>query len=86
MNRKIRINFNPAALVKIAGILSNAVVLGSNIYMLASGFSNNIANRRRDSNIKSLQLTSEVASSIAGIASVVDNISQKHNAQNAENL
>lgn len=83
---KVKVKMNTDTLVKVAGILSNTVVLGSNIYLIASGFTNTIANNRRERNVQNLQLASQVATSLAGVTKVLNDISELHHAQNSEDI
>jgi hypothetical protein len=82
----LRINYSPNSIVKIASIISNAVMLAANTYLLASNIKNNMDSRRQSRITENLQLTADVSSAIGGIAKVITEVSEKNNAENTTNL
>lgn len=68
---KLRIRFNSSSLVKIAGIVSNSVMLAANAYLIGAGIHNGIRARRQERVQGGLQTTAELANAIAGLTKVV---------------
>jgi hypothetical protein len=72
-------NLNTRSISRLAGILSNSVLLAANTYLIASNLKSNLAEKKRSQVMENLQLTSEVASAIAGLSKVVtDNLERYH--------
>lgn len=73
-NAKIlRIRINASSFVKIAGIVSNSVILAANAYLIGSSFQNHYRVRKQERISNNLQSTAEVASAIAGLTRVIAN-------------
>ena len=72
-NTKVRIKLNSQALVKLAGLFSNALVLSTNAFLLGSSVKRQITEKKTESVANKLQLTAEVASAVSGLAKVIAN-------------
>ena len=70
---KLRININSQAMVKMASLLSNSMILTSNVYLLGNDIRRQIKDKKTEAISNKLQLTAEVASAIASLAKVVVN-------------
>jgi len=68
---KLRIRVNTSSLVKIAGVLSNSVMLAANAYLIASGIQNSIRARKQERVQDNLQATAELAAALAGLTKVI---------------
>ncbi|MBC8198411.1 MAG: hypothetical protein H8E60_11075 [Candidatus Marinimicrobia bacterium] len=80
------INYSPNSIVKIASIISNAVMLAANTYLLASNIKNSINSRRQSRISENLQLTADVSSAVGGIVKVITDVSEKNDAQSTTDL
>ena len=77
---KLRIRVNTGSLVKIAGIVSNGVMLAANAYLIGSGIHNSIHVRRQERVQSNLQTTAELASALAGLTKVISETIGVHHA------
>lgn len=77
----IRIKVNTSSLVKVAGIISNSVMLAANAYLIGSGIHNSIRIRKQERVQDNLQTTAELASAIAGLTKVVTDTIGVHHEQ-----
>jgi len=77
----IRIKVNTSSLVKVAGIISNSVMLAANAYLIGSGIHNSIRVRKQERVQDNLQTTAELASAIAGLTKVVTDTIGVHHEQ-----
>jgi len=77
----IRIKVNTSSLVKVAGIISNSVMLAANAYLIGSGIHNSIRIRKQARIQDNLQTTAELASAIAGLTKVVTDTIGVHHEQ-----
>lgn len=68
---RLRIKANPQALVKLAGLASNALSLSVNAYLLGTNISKQIREKRSETIANKLQLTADIASAVAGLAKVI---------------
>jgi len=68
---KLLLKLNPQVVVKLAGLFSNALVLSTNAFLLGSSVKRQISEKKTENIANKLQLTSEVASAISGVAKVV---------------
>ena len=71
---KIRINANPQALIKLASLVSNSLLLSANVVLLTHDVQHRIQEKRSEVITNRLQMTAEVASAIAGLAKVIVNV------------
>ena len=78
---KLRIRINPNSLVKIAGIISNSVLLAANAYLIGSGIHNSFRVRKQERISGNLQTTAELASAVAGITKVITESIGGHHAE-----
>ena len=69
--KTVRIRINPNSLAKIAGIISNSVMLTANAYLVGSGFRNHYRVRQQERISNNLQTTAEIAAALAGITKVI---------------
>lgn len=84
--KTLRFYYSTNSIVKIASIVSNAVMLVANTYLLASNIKNNMESRKQSRITENLQLTADVSSAIGGIAKVITDVSEKNNAQSSTDL
>ena len=70
-NKKIWLKFNPQVVVKLAGLLSNAMVLSTNAFLLSFGVRRRITEKKTENFANKIQLTAEVASAVSCVAKVV---------------
>ena len=70
---KIRLRINSQAMVKLAGLFSNALVLSTNAFLLGSSVKRQITEKKTENVANKLQLTAEVASAVSGLAKVIAN-------------
>jgi len=77
---KLRIRVNTGSLVKIAGIVSNSVMLAANAYLIGSGIHNSFRVRKQERISDNLQTTAELASAIAGLTKVISDTIGVHHA------
>jgi len=68
---KIRLRINTQAMVKLAGLFSNALVLSTNAFLLGSSVKRQISEKKTENVANKLQLTAEVASAVSGLAKVI---------------
>ena len=69
--KKLRINLNSQAIVKLAGLAANSIILSANAYLLGSSIRRQAKEKRTDAIAGKLQLTAEVAQAIAGLSKVI---------------
>jgi len=81
-DRKLRITVNPSALVKLAGIVSNSVMLAANAYLIGSGLHNGVRVRRQERIQDSLQSSAELAAPLAGLTKLITETLGKYHEQN----
>ena len=77
---QLRIRVNTGSLVKIAGIVSNTVMLAANAYLIGSGIHNSFRVRKQERIQDNLQTTAELASAIAGLTKVISETIGVHHA------
>jgi len=80
---KLRIKVNTGSLVKIAGIVSNSVMLAANAYLITSGIHNSFRVRKQERIQDNLQTTAELASAIAGLTKVITETIGSHHEQSS---
>jgi len=81
-NAKIlRIRINASSFVKIAGIISNSVLLAANAYLIGSSLQNHYRVRKQERISGSLQTTAELASAVAGLTKVITESIGAHHAE-----
>ena len=68
---KLRINVNSQAIIKLAGLVSNSIVLSTNAYLLGVNVRRQIKERKAEAVTNKLQLASDVANAVAGLTKVV---------------
>ena len=71
---KIRINVNPQAIIKLASLVSNSLLLSANVVLLTHDVRHRVQEKRNEAMTNRLQMTAEVASAIAGLAKVIVNV------------
>jgi len=71
---KIRINVNPQAIIKLASLVSNSLMLSANVVLLTHDVRHRLQEKRSEVITNRLQMTAEVASAIAGLAKVIVNV------------
>ena len=68
---KLRINLNSQAIIKLAGLVSNSIILSTNVFLLGTNFKRQINQKKTEAIANKLQLTAEVAQAIAGLSKVI---------------
>ena len=68
---KIRINLNSQAIVKLAGLVSNSIILSTNVFLIGTNFKRQINQKKTEAIANKLQLTAEVAQAVAGLSKVI---------------
>ncbi len=77
----LRFRVNTSSFVKIAGIVSNSVMLTANAYLIGSSFRNHYRARKQERISNNLQTTAEIATAIAGLTKVIANTIGANNVQ-----
>ena len=70
---KLRLNVNTMAIVKLANLISNSLILTSNVYLLGNDIRRQIRDKKTETLSNKLKLTAEAASAVASLAKVVVN-------------
>ena len=70
---KLRLNVNTMAIVKLANLISNSLILTSNVYLLGNDIRRQIKDKKTEALSNKLKLTAEAASAVASLAKVVVN-------------
>ena len=68
---KLRINLNSQAIVKLAGLVSNSIILSTNVFLIGTNFKRQINQKKTEAIANKLQLTAEVAQALAGLSKVI---------------
>jgi uncharacterized protein YbjQ (UPF0145 family) len=68
---KLRINLNSQAIVKLAGLVSNSIILSTNVFLLGANFKRQVNQKKTEAIANKLQLTAEVAQAVAGLSKVI---------------
>ncbi len=68
---KLRINLNSQAIVKLAGLVSNSIILSTNVFLLGTNFKRQISQKKIETIANKLQLTAEVAQAVATLSKVI---------------
>ncbi len=77
----LKIHISNQSAAKLAGLLSNAVLLASNTYLIVSGIQEEMRSRRRQRLTGGFQVAVEVAGALAALTKVVSEVLEQHNAQ-----
>jgi hypothetical protein len=77
----LKIHISSQSAAKLAGLLSNAVLLASNTYLIVSGLQEEMRSRRRQRLTGGFQVAVEVAGALAALTKVVSEVLEQHNAQ-----
>jgi len=64
-------NLNSQAIVKLAGLVSNSIILSTNVFLIGTNFRRQINQKKTDAIANKLQLTAEVAQAIAALSKVI---------------
>ena len=75
---KLRFRFNSQAIVKLAGLLSNSIILSTNAYLLGVNVHRQLKEKKAEAVTNKLQLASEVANAVAGLTKVVITTLETH--------
>ena len=70
---RLRLNVNTMAIVKLANLISNSLILTSNVYLLGNDIRRQIKDKKTEALTNKLKLTAEAASAVASLAKVVVN-------------
>jgi hypothetical protein len=75
----LRFRVNSQALSKAAMVLSNGVVLAANVYLVGSNIHQSFTSRKQSRVSESLQMSVDIAQTLAGLTKVVTEIvGEKH--------
>ena len=69
--KKLRINLNSQAIVKLAGLAANSIILSTNAYLLGTNIRKQAKEKKTEAIVGKLQLTAEVAQAVAGLSKVI---------------
>jgi hypothetical protein len=72
-DQKIRVVINSQALVKLAHLVSNSVILSANAFLLGANVKSQIKERKNEIIAQRLQISAEIASAAASITKVIIN-------------
>ena len=70
---RLRLNVNTMAIVKLANLISNSLILTSNVYLLGNDIRRQIKDKKTETLSNKLKLTAEAAAAVASLAKVVVN-------------
>lgn len=76
----LKIHISSQSAAKLAGLLSNAVLLASNTYLIISGIQEEMRSRRRQRLTGGFQVAVEVAGTLAALTKVVSEVLEQHHA------
>ncbi len=79
--KTLKINISSRSAAKLASLLSNAVLLASNTYLIVSSLQEEVRSRRRQRLTGGFQVAVEVAGALAALTKVVSEVLEQHNAQ-----
>ena len=68
---KLRINLNSQAIIKLAGLVSNSIILSTNVFLISTNFKRQVNQKKTEAIANKLQLTAEVAQALAGLSKVI---------------
>ena len=71
---KLRLRLNSQAVVKLAGLISNSIILSTNAYLLGVNVRRQLRENKTEAITSKLQLAGEVAQAIAGLSKVMVNV------------
>ena len=77
---KLRIRLSAQSVNRGASLLSNTVLLATNIYLAGSSLRQQSRARAQQSTVSHLQAAAEIAGAIAGLTQVVTSTLDKHHA------
>ena len=69
--KRVRFRINTQSVSKVAGLVSNSVMLAANAYLIGSGFQNHFKAKKQERVTSNLQTTAEIASAVAGLTNVI---------------
>ena len=69
--KKLRINLNSQAIVKLAGLAAYSIILSTNAYLLGTNIRRQAKEKKTEAIVNKLQLTAEIAQAIAGLSKVI---------------
>jgi len=75
---KIRINMTSQSLAKIAGLISNSILLGANAYLAGSSLNQQWRSRKREQVYSRFQMAAEVAAAAASLTKVIMETLERH--------
>ena len=81
LRKTLKIHISSQSAAKLAGLLSNAVLLASNTYLIVSGLQEEMRSRRRQRLTGGFQVAVEVAGALAALTKVVSEVLEQHHAQ-----
>ena len=79
--RTLKIHLSTQSVTKLAGLLSNAVLLASNTYLVVSGLREQAKDRKRQRMAGGFQMASEVAGTLAALVKVISETLEQHHGQ-----
>ena len=71
---KLRLNLNTRALTRTASLISNTIVLTANVFLIGSGITSQLRNRKRERTIETLEMGAQVANEAAGLTKIIVSI------------
>lgn len=78
---RLRLKLSGQSLNRGAHLISNTVLMATNLYLVGSGLRQQSQARAQQSTISTLQTAAEIAGAIAGLMQIVTSTLDKHHAQ-----
>lgn len=73
-DKRLRLNLNTRALTRTASLISNTIVLTANAFLIGTGITSSLRNRKRERTIETLEMGAQVANAAAGLTKVIVSI------------
>jgi len=68
---RLRVSVNTRALPRVAGLISNTVILSANAYLLTSSIAQQFRDRKRERVSQTLEMGAQIANAVAGLTKVI---------------
>ncbi len=72
--KRLQLNLNTRALTRTASLISNTIVLTANVFLIGTGITSQLRNRKRERTIETLEMGAQVANAAAGLTKVIVSI------------
>ena len=71
MSTKLRVNVNGRSVISLIELVSNSVLLGTNVYVIGTSINNAVRLKKEERIRTNLELSGEAASALASLTKVV---------------